>query len=145
MAAMVICGRMASLFLRLDGNQPMASLPLLVRILPVRDFKKTVILLRRHFIVTQVIVGSGAKKITDRDLREKLGARIGCFDRECVVFVFVSRYRQIAISPAEVGLEFYCGQQFLLCFRELSLFQKYHAQPVMQFRVIRICGQQRAV
>src|SRR5208337_3755151 len=56
------------LFLRLDRDQAMPRLPLLIRILPLRQFKKFVIILCRHFIVAQVIVRAGTKKIADRNL-----------------------------------------------------------------------------
>ena len=90
----------------------------------VRDLKKPMIILRRHFIVAQVIISGGAKKIADRNLRQKLGAGVRRLDGEFVVLVLVGRHRQIAICLAKIGLELDRSQQFLLRLGKFPLLQE---------------------
>src|SRR5580692_1870714 len=122
----------------------MASLPFLIRIRSVRDLKKPVVLLCRHFVIAQMIVSAGAKKIAHWNLGQKLGARIGGLDRELVVFVLVGGHCQIAVGLAEIGLELDSSEQLLLGVRILQLFQKCYAEVVMELSALRVCGQHGA-
>ena len=59
-------GAWQSTLLRFDGDQAVGSLPLLIRILPVSDLQKMMIIDRGLFVVPQVVIGGGPQKKTDR-------------------------------------------------------------------------------
>ena len=50
----------------------MASLKLLIRKLPGRFFKEAMIVLRRGFVLAQMIVSRGPQKVSDRKFGENL-------------------------------------------------------------------------
>ena len=51
---------------RFNRDQAVGSLPLLIRILPVRNTQKLMIIERSLFVVAQVVIGGGPKKKTNR-------------------------------------------------------------------------------
>ena len=91
----------------------MLRLPLLIRILPVGPFEKEMIICRRFFNILQMIVGRGSQEISDRDFLKEFRACVERFDRQSVIFVFVGRKSQIAVSRSHFGLEFDGSQEFL--------------------------------
>src|ERR1700677_1330546 len=104
------------------GDQSMGGLPLLIRILAVGDIQKMMIIERRLFIITQMIISGGANKKTDRrPVRTQCGAPTEGPNREIVVLVLASRKGQIDVNIRRIALQSQCHQQFLLRFRELLL------------------------
>src|SRR5215475_13237147 len=104
--------RMRSLF-RLDRDQTMSSLPFLIRILPVCYLKEEVVIGRRLVIVAQMVVGSGAQKITNWNFGQILGAHVERLDRESVILRLVRSEGQIPIGRSHIRLELHGSHKFL--------------------------------
>src|SRR5580700_10478877 len=107
----------SALFLRLNGDQPVFRLPLLIRILPVGRVKEEVIIFRRLLQVVQVIVGGRPQKIGDGNFRQQFDARIERSDHQRIILVLARRKPQIAVSLCEVGLQLDRVQELLLRIR----------------------------
>src|SRR3982074_180364 len=120
------------MLLRLDRNQAMSSLPLLIRILPIGGLEEEVIVNRSLFVVAEVVISRGAEKKADhRHLRIELGARVESFDSEFVVFILTGGKSQIHVEIGPVAFQLDSGPEFLLGFRELFLTQQCLSQPAV--------------
>src|SRR4051812_21972201 len=61
--------RIVSLSFGFDCDQAVASLPLLVRIVPGRRLEEAVIILRRRLVFPQVVVSAGPQEVANRKFR----------------------------------------------------------------------------
>src|SRR5271157_2570849 len=120
-----------SLFLRLDGDQPMFRLPLLIRILPVGRVEEEVIIRRSLLHILEMIVGRSPEEIRDGSLGQEFGSRVERLDRQDVVMVLAGGEGKVAVCLAKIGLEFHRGQEFWLRFGEFLLSHEALAQAVV--------------
>ena len=88
----------SELLLRLDGNEPMFRLPLLIRILPIGSVEEEVKVCGGVLKVAQVIVSRRSHEICDRSVRQQLCPRIQRPNHHRILLVLAGRKCQIAIS-----------------------------------------------
>src|SRR5882762_6677061 len=99
----------------------MLCLPFLIRILSLGSFEKQMIAGSGFLVVAQVIESRGPQKMGNRNLRQKLHPSVQSFNSQRIVLVLAGSESQISIGLAQVGLEFYGCQKFLLCLWKLLL------------------------
>src|SRR5664279_4118682 len=117
----------------------MSSLPLLIKILPVRNIQKVMIIDRGLFVVPQVIISGGPKKETDRrHLRIEHGSPVERSDCELVVLVLAGRKGQIDVYIRRSALQAERHQKLLLRLGEFFLTQQCLSQAAMQFGILRL-------
>src|SRR5436309_15983104 len=110
--------------LRLNRNQPMLGLPLLIWILTVCHLEELMIIHRCLFEILQVIERGGAQEISSSVVGHKLGAYIERFQDQRIVFIFARGECKVAVRGTQFWLQLYSCKKFLLRLGELLQAQQ---------------------
>ena len=124
-------------FSRVDGDQPVPGLPLLIGHLAAIRSQKPLIILHCFRGSFQVVVGSGTQKVRRGTFREKLRARIQRTDRQIVVLVFGGDDREIAVEFGHVRLQLGRHEQLVLRLGKLLFLHQHRAQREVGLCVLR--------
>src|SRR5215468_689215 len=99
----------------------------------------------RLMIVTQMIVGSSAQKISYWNLGQILVAHIESPDGKRVILRFVGGEGKVAVSSAHIWLELHGGHEFLHGRWKLLLLHQRAAKLLVKFCIVGVGCEQGAV